>query len=462
MKNVRMLAVFIVLLATIAAEAFATGQPEGAEPQIRETRTITLWSAEVQPERMTVLEEIATSFEEDSGITVEIVPVEESQMGERLAAAFSAGELPDVVDHALHYTLAWAEAGILDASAATEIIGRLGEESFSSGALDLVAVDAGYAAVPVSGWTQLLVYRKDLFQEAGLAPPTDYESILAAIEALHNPPELFGFVAATDPSHAYLMEVVEHLSLANGVDVVDADGNVTLDGSAMRETLEFYKAIAEASPPGNLYWQQSRELYLSGQAAMIIWSPFIMDELAGLRDSVPVTALEDPTGDELARNTGFVTRVAGPSNPEGSGYATLVYYGITVDADTEAAQRFVEYSMNERYLDLLAMAPEGKFPVRRGTPSDGDLFVAGWSRLPIGVDRQATLSQFYPSDVIAAVVEGLDSGSRWGFSQGYGALTARIYDTRVVAETVRRYIDGEISVDEALREIQSRVEALAE
>ena len=49
-------------------------------------------------------------------------------------------------------------------------------------------------------------------------------------------------------------------------------------------TLEsFYKKIAKASPPGELYWKQSRELYFAGKTAMIVWSPFILDELAGRR-----------------------------------------------------------------------------------------------------------------------------------------------------------------------------------
>ena len=195
---------------------------------------------------------------------------------------------------------------------------------------------------------------------------------------------------------------------------------------------------------------------------MIVWSPFILDELAGLRDSVPVTALSDPTGVALAKDTGFVTRLAGPSNPGGSGWADVRYLGITVDADTEAAQKFVEYSMNEGYLDTLAIAPEGKFPVRRGTVSDPDAFITGWSSLKVGVDRRATLGDIYPAEVINALVEGLETGSRWGFDKGYGAITARLYDTRIIAEIVRRFIDDEISVDEALRQIQSETEKLAD
>lgn len=464
MKTVRL---FLLMLLVSAAMVFAGGQQEPSpspQPTQEEAgpREITLWTTEEQPERLEVQQRIADSFESETGISVEIVPVTENQMGERVTAAFSAGELPDVIYHPLNFTLNWAEAGILDATAATEVIDSLGASTYGTGVLNLVEVNGDYAAVPVDGWTQLLVYRADLFEEAGLDPPTDYQSILEAIEALHNPPDMYGFVAATDPSQVYMMQVFEHIALANGVDVVDGDGNVTLDTPAMRETLEFYRELAEASPPGNLFWQQSRELFMAGQAAMIVWSPFILDELAGLRDSVPVTATDDPTSDALARETGFATRLAGPSNPSGSGWTDVRYFGITVDADVDAAQQFVEYSMNEGYLDTLAIAPEGKFPVRRGTPSDADAFVVGWSELEVGVDRRTALGDIYPSAVIDSLVEGLETGSRWGFDKGYGAITARLYDTRVIAEIVRRYIDGEITVDEAMDQIQSETESLAD
>lgn len=458
-RFMRALAVVLVLLVG-AAIAVATEEPAG--PTTVGPTEITYWTTESQPARMVVQERIAADFEAQTGITVNVVPVEENELGERATAAFSAGELPDVIYHPLNFTLSWAEAGILDAVAATEVVDSLGASTYGTGVLNLVEVDDGYAAVPVDGWTQLLVYRTDLFEAAGLAPPTDYDSILAAVEALHNPPELYGFVAATDPSQVYMMQVFEHLALANGVDIVNDAGDVVLNTAAMRETLEFYKEIADASPPGNLFWQQSRELYFAGQTAMIVWSPFIMDELAGLRDSVPVTALNDPTGDELAKNTAFVTRVAGPSNPGGSGWTDVRYFGITVDAETAAAQAFVEFSMAAGYIDTLAVAPEGKFPVRQGTVNNPTLFVDGWADLEVGVDRKAALGSIYPQSVIDGLVEGLETGSRWGFDRGFGALTARLYDTRVIAEIVREYLDDEITVDEALAQIQSETEALAE
>ncbi|UCH24855.1 MAG: carbohydrate ABC transporter substrate-binding protein, partial [Trueperaceae bacterium] len=132
----------------------------------------------------------------------------------------------------------------------------------------------------------------------------------------------------------------------------------------------------------------------------------------------------------------------------------------TVDADTETAQQFVEYLLTDAYLDWLSFAPEGLFPVRRGTPDNPTQFVDGWADLPVGVDRKAPLSDFYPPDVISAIVAGMDVANRWGFSQGQGALVGRLYGTRVMSELVREFIDGERSAEETAALLQLEVEAL--
>ncbi len=422
---------------------------------------LTIWTTQVQPERIAVQEAIAADFEAASGTSLEIIPVEESELAARITAAFSAGDLPDLIYHPVSQTIGWAEAGILDVDAANEVIESLGESTFAQGLLNLNRTPNGYAAVPSDGWTQLLVYRKDLFEAAGLEAPTTYAAIEAAIEALHNPPSLYGFVAATDVNNDYTMQVLEHYFLANGVNLVEADGSIGLNNDAMLNALESYKKLADASPEGNLYWQQSRELYFDGRAAMIIWSPFILDEMAGLRDAAPVTVSDDPTTRELAANTGIVTKLAGPDNPDGAGWASLSNWGITVDADTEAAQSFVEFILDgDAYLDWLSMAPEGLFPVRNGTAANPSQFVDGWSNLDVGVDRRAPLVELYGEDVVNDIVAGLTVANRWAYSQGEGALLSRLYGTRVMAELVRSYLDGEATAEETVERLQSRVTAL--
>ena len=406
--------------------------------------TIRFWTTEDQPERIAVQQELAAQFEAQSGIAVDIIPVPESDMGTRATAAFAAGDLPDVIYHPLPYLLPWAEAGILDPDAATDVIETLSADTFAAGSLELAEIEDGiYAGVPVDGWTQMVVYRTDLFEEAGLEPPTSYANILAAVEALHNPPELYGFVAATKVDEDFMSQVLEHVFLANGVSPVDENGFAGLDEAATIEVLEFYKAIADASPDGDLFWQQSREVYFAGQAAMIIWSPFILDELAGLRDSNPPTINDDPTSPELAENTGFITTISGPSKPNGAAWAQVSFFSITTDADVSAAEDFVTFLMNDGYVANLGMAPEGKFPVRRGTTENPTQFAEQWAALDVGVDRRAPLSDFYPGEVRENIIAGLDTAARWGAEEGQLALASRMINSQIINRRVREFIDGE-------------------
>ena len=420
-------------------------------------QNVRFWTTEEQPDRLAKQEAMASDFQSASGISVEVIPVTESDLGTRATAAFAAGDLPDVIYHTLQYALPWAEAGILDTDAATDVVGELGADTFSQGALSLAAVGDGYASVPVDGWTQMVVYRKDLFDEMGLAPPSTYANVIAAIEKLHNPPDMYGFVAATKVDENFMSQVLEHVFLANGVSPVDSSGFKALEEGPTTEVLDFYKAVAEASPPGELYWKQSRELYFAGQAAMIIWSPFILDELAGLRDSAPPTINDDPTSSELASKTGIVTNFAGPSNADGAAWGDIRYFGITADADIDAAMKFVQYAMDEGYTNTLAIAPEGKFPVRRGTADNMTAFVDAWSMLPVGVDRKAPLGDLYSQDMIDEIVGGLDVAQRWGVEEGQLALASKIINSQVINRLVREYIDGARNAAETVAELNAEL-----
>ncbi|MDD9730494.1 extracellular solute-binding protein [Mameliella sp. AT18] len=437
-------------LLTTAALGLALGAGSAAAD-------IRFWTTEEQPERLAKQKEMAEAFEAETGIGVEVIPVSESDLGTRATAAFAAGDLPDVIYHTLQYALPWVEAGILDAEAATEVIDELGTGTFAPGALDMAKTDDGWASVPVDGWTQMIVYRKDLFDEAGLEPPTTFAAVTAAIEALHNPPEMFGFVAATKVDENFMSQVLEHVFLANGATPVGPDGFMGFDEKKTVEVLEFYKVLADASPEGELYWDQSRSLYFAGDAAMIIWSPFILDELAGLRDSAPPTINEDPTSAALASMTGIVTNFAGPSNPDGAAWGDIRYFGITADADFDEAQEFIKYSMDTGYTQTLSIAPEGKFPVRRGTQDDPTAFVDAWSKLDVGVDRKAPLSELYAASMIDEIVGGLDVAQRWGVKDGQLALASKIINSQAINRVVREYIDGNISGPDAVKKMNEEL-----
>ena len=216
---------------------------------------ITFWTTEVQPARMAKQQDMAKDFESKTGISVEVIPVEEKDLGKRATAAAAAGDLPDVIYHTLQYVLPWAEAGILDVNANNDVVKQLGKKTFAPGPLNMAKKGGKIAAVPVDGWTQMVVYRKDLFEKNGLEPPTSYKNIEKAINVLSGS-DMFGFVAATKTDENFMSQVLEHVLLANGVNFVKK-GGTKKQGKALKNSLEFYKVIANASPPGELLWKQS-------------------------------------------------------------------------------------------------------------------------------------------------------------------------------------------------------------
>lgn len=427
---------WITTFAIAAALLFGLSGTDQAQPN-----KLTIWTPEVEPKRVDIQEDLGTRFEEETGIPVEIVPVQQGDLSARVVSAAAGGNLPDIIFVSLSLSLSFVEQGILDAEAATSVIDGIGRDKFADGPLNLVETDAGsYGAVPADMWVQTLPYRKDLFDEKQLDTPNTWEAIREGATSLHNPPDLFGIEVGTDPSSVYMQQIFEVFALSNGCNLVNDQGEVDLTTPECVETFKFYRDMANFSPAGDFSFVKTREDYHSGRTAMTIWSPFLLDELAGLRDSVPVTA-EFDEGPPLHRRTGFVTQFQGPSSDEPASWGSVNLFGITTDAAPEA-QQLAEFLMTgDEYQDWLSMAPEGKFPGRTD-------FVDEWRELEVGVDRKAKLGELYDDEVINKLIEGTEQIDRWGFGKGFGACTGQFYGTANAVRIISEYIDGNIPTAE--------------
>ena len=425
-------------------------------------QTITFWSTETQPARAEATQAIIARFEEQTGINVELVLTDENALPNLMTAAVAAGTLPDVVFHPIDFTLGWYEQGILDAAAAQGVIDTLGADTFAQGPIDLVSVDGSAAAVPTDGWGQLIIYRADLFEAAGLEPPTSYDNIMTAAMTLHDPSnDFFGITAATAGGEVFTQQTFEHIALANNCQLVNDAGEVTLDTPECIEAVQFFdELMSNYSPAGVQDVVSTRATYFAGQAGMIVWSPFILDEMAGLRDNAfPVCPECGDNPAYLAENSGIVPAFSGPSG-EAAQYGQISYMGITTNADVDAAQQFVQFWLSDGYLDWLAVAPEGKFPMRQGNADDATAYIDGWKTLETGVDRRSALGDIYSDEVINTLIQGAGSFNRWGFPQGQGPLVSAVYESLPVPRLLRDALDDTLDAAAAVEEMQFEVEDL--
>ena len=429
------LAAVLTLLAVLAA---------GCAPPPRDPNHLVVWTLENLPERLAAIRSVAERFTQATGITVEMVGVDENQFTELVTASAASGVLPDVVGSLpLAAVRSLAANELLDPAATGQALAALGPETFSARALELTREGNAQLAVPSEAWPQLLLYRRDLFAAAGLPEPRTYADVTAAATKL-NTDDVAGFVGATIAGDAFTQQTFEHLALANGCEMVDEGGRVALDSPACVAAFAFYDdLIRNHSVAGAQDVDTTRATYLAGKAAMVIWSSFILDELAGLRDDAAPSCpqcVADPRF--LVDNTGIVTALTGPDGREPAQFGEVQSWAVLADANAGPAARFIEFMMSDGYLDSLGSAPEGKFPTRSGTPEEPTLFVDAWRTLPAGVDRRVPLGELYPAPVLDALAGSVDTFRRWGITQGQGALVGATLGELPVPQAIAAMTSG--------------------
>ncbi|MEO1638623.1 MAG: extracellular solute-binding protein [Pseudomonadota bacterium] len=170
--------------------------------------------------------------------------------------------------------------------------------------------------LPIAGYWHMLHYRTDLFEQAGLAPPTTFSEMLAAAEYFHDNsdyPELEGGMAMNfQRGSAAGQQYFEWIYSAGGAPWVSnfvgsedvyADLTPTLDSAEGIAMVEFFQQIAQYGPPGveNFAWDERANAFTQGKVAMINnWSvrtPLFTDpEISKVTDSFGVAMFPHADG----------------------------------------------------------------------------------------------------------------------------------------------------------------------
>lgn len=445
----------VIALLTVGSSGGHTARAGGES-----SGPITMWTVYDTADRMATMEPVLEDFTAATGIEVDLVGVSAPDLPQAMVTSAAAGDLPDVVVHGVELTAGWVAEGILDPAAATEVIEELDPETFSESALRLIEVaDGGWGTVPSDGWGQMIFYRTDLYEEAGLEPPTTYETVLSAAEALHGD-GISGFALGNAAGNGFTQQVFEHFALANDCHLVDDDGNVTLDSPNCVEAIQFYIDLNEFAPAGSGDVDTTRAGYLAGQVAAMSWSPHLLDELAGLFPDTPPSCAE--CGDDpawLAERTAMVPLVVGPSGDEPTQYGITINVGITTSADTSLAQELVRYLVSDGYMGFLSISPEGRYPMRSGAEPDGTEYADGWAELAVGSgNNTATTAELYGPETLDTIAQAATQFDSWGIAQGSGALVTALRGDLELTRILREALDGNVTAEEAAQQMQANVE----
>ncbi|TDD41299.1 extracellular solute-binding protein [Nonomuraea terrae] len=447
------------LTATLAAGVLSGC---GAQAKSQPDNKITVWSLENLTPRMAATEKIVAGFEKETGVEVRLVGVDEGQLPQLIMSAAAAGTLPDVIG-GVPLAPVWQmyTNGLLDTAATKKVVDALGPGTFNANALRLTGDGSTRLGVPSDAWLQILVYRKDLFAKAGLPVPDSYDAMLKAAKTL-NAGGVSGISLATDPSDVFTQQSFEDIALAGGCELVGADGAVGLGSPQCRSAFTTYDQLAsDYGAPGTQSVDSTRATYFAGRSAMIVWSTFLLDELAGLRDDA-LPSCPQCAGNPrfLSDNSGIVTALKGPGAAEPAQFGEITSWVISRTAETAAAQKFVEYMLSTGYEGWLGLAAEGKIPVRDGTAEEPDKYREAWRAGVIGVDTRKPLQAVYSADLLDQLASGVSNMRRWGITQGQGALVGATLGELPIPKAVGAMTSDQISPAEAAQQAGEEVSAL--
>jgi multiple sugar transport system substrate-binding protein len=431
---------------TAAPEAATEPAPTGAAAPV----VVEFWTTEVQPARLDVYEAVAERFMSlRPEVQVQIVPVEEAQVSRKLAEAAAQGRLPDIARLGVERIAALGASGLLDEAAAAAVVRAVGVDDFRDGPLRMVTnpVTDRPRAVPYDGWLQAIWYRKDIFDTLGLAAPVTWDQVDAACDALTQAAEpAYGLALPTDPTANYVHQVFEQVAMANNAWPFDANGRPAFTAPAMVEALRFYTDLQRCSSPAPQAVAQAAERYLRGDAGMLFYSTYIMDDLVQGNERADGSRIE-PSLPDLAQRSGFSSSLVGPGGT--ASYGQLVTLALLRGADP-VAQEVVRFFLTEGYLDILALAPLGKVPVLTSV-------VGPWTELSPIFDN-------YSPATLGHIANGYETMMRWVLRPEYNdaqrAAIGALEGNLLIPQAIDRIVRGEMTPEAAAGWLQGQMESL--
>jgi len=177
---------------------------------------------------------------------------------------------------------------------------------------------------PLTGGTDVMVYRKDLLEKAGLTPPKTLDEMIADVKKLNDPDNgIYGI--ALRGARGSGANVWRWMPYFRGFGGQWFDGNKPVfDSDAFVKATQTYLDLFKYSPPGTKTggWDESTGAFLSGHVAILVES----SPLAGWA--------VDPTMSKVIGKVGFT---APPSPLVGGGYGHG--FAIAAKANKDEASR---------------------------------------------------------------------------------------------------------------------------
>jgi multiple sugar transport system substrate-binding protein len=288
-----------------------------------------------------VIKEKIPEFEKESGLTVELTQLGEDQLSDQYNVKLNAGtdEIDVMMYRPLQEGKLFADNGYLaDLTERVEGNDDWDWSDFLAGPVKSTTVEDQVVGVPTITEQEVLYYRTDLLEKAGLAVPATLDELRTAAQTISEAnPGVAGFVARTAKSAAVTQ--FSSFLYSFGGDFIDEDGNSAVDTAAAKEAYSYYGGLIHDFGPANvstdMSWPEASAIFAQGNAA------FYTDASSLYKN---VTEAENST---VSETVGFAPF---PAGPDGSKPYNVPSWALGINEaspNQDNAWKFIEWATSK-------------------------------------------------------------------------------------------------------------------
>jgi ABC-type glycerol-3-phosphate transport system substrate-binding protein len=387
--------------------------------------TLTFWTMDT--EKVDVLKQMFKAFEKETGALVKVEYIPWGEVIAKWMTSFEAGTSADVSEcggTGLAGAMFWDQGRLLDLS---PILKDITPERYLPELVNWGYYKDVYTCAPWFAETRVLFYHKDLFVEAGLLPPRNWDELLKCAQTLTKDTDGDGRVDQWGLGLIYSENWGQTLfswmlNNNSNFDIIDKDLKAAVDNPAAVEALENYcdylkyKVVPPgATVPGAM--TSFAALFAQGKIAMVISA-----YKTGLEGYNPNLFTEDKVG------------FAAIPGKHGPGYSFMAGSSVWVNKVTkhpDLAKKLVKFLLSERSQIELSKAIIGTLPTRLSAYKD-----------PI----------FQEDPLLKCLQEQIKYARAYGYSLGRAVpQLGRFYGEFVDGKMVGKVIRGEMTPEEGIK-----------
>ena len=267
-----------LLLAATTAACGGGGGGDGGETE--GDGTLDVWIMQgTNPEADGFFDDVSTAFEEQTGATLNVEFVEWGDAHDRFVTSIAGGTTPDVAETGTTWTPEFADAGAL-APLDEHVEGAGIGDDLVEGLVEAGTYDEQLYGMPWYAGVRSLVYNTEMFDKAGVEPPTTWAELEDAAAGLEK--EYPDKIAVAVPGDAEF--TVYPWVWGAGGEVATLEGDTWtshLDSPESQEGIEFWTGLATEggySSEGATTWRETDVLdaFAAGDVGMAVmgsWTP---------------------------------------------------------------------------------------------------------------------------------------------------------------------------------------------